>query len=300
MRTHVRRLSRAAVLVMLVAVGFGTVIGAAGGASLGSTTFTDPAGDAPGAPDVTAVAVSDSGEIVQVAVTAGGLEIGTGVIVFLDTDANASTGLEGVDYGLSVDHDGDGLWWDVLHWNGSTFVSMPATPSMGFSRSGDTYTVRVSRSDLGNPTALSFGVLASAYDANDDIVAADRAPDSGDWVYQLTRSTPPITPTPPVPTVTPLIGKAKTTPVTVVAGKRVTVTFPLARKEDGSKLTGATMTCDPKVGPRMLAHTESIGTGVARLSFVVPRSATGKTLKVNLTVRVGGTAAHTVATFRVK
>jgi hypothetical protein len=74
----------------------GVLVFAAGGgaASAGSAAFTDPGGDANGAPDIASVSLSDvpgTGEITAT-VTAAGLVPSTSVDVWLDTDKNSSTG----------------------------------------------------------------------------------------------------------------------------------------------------------------------------------------------------------------
>ena len=66
------------------------------------------------------------------------------------------------------------------------------------------------------------------------------------------------------------------------------------------------MVCDPSVGGKTVAHTESLKNGQARLSFVVPKTAKGKllTVKVKITAtepKSGKTvSAAKVAKFRVR
>jgi hypothetical protein len=59
------------------------------------------------------------------------------------------------------------------------------------------------------------------------------------------------------------------------------------------------MTCDPSVAGVVLKHTESFTNGKARLSFVVPRTAKGKPLKVKVKITTGVTSATKVATNKV-
>jgi hypothetical protein len=294
MTTHGRR-SRLAAVAAVVALGaVGGLVPAAGGSSFGSATFTDPQGDAPGAPDITAIALSDDASgLVQVTVTATGLKDNSdaALFVYFDTDQNSATGDAGSEYGLSVEPGVPTTWWAVRKWDGNTWAFVPSSPSQGFSSSGDSFTVRFPKADIGNPASIAIDAAAVTFDAAGHWAAYDRAPDLGEWTFALTKA--------PV-TVTPAIGKPVLTPAVPKAGKRLTVTFPLTRQEDGTPLTGGTMTCDPKVAGKVLAHSESIGTGAARLTFVVPKAAKGKLLKVNLTIRAGGKTAHTVATFRVK
>jgi hypothetical protein len=270
------------------------LVPAAGGSSFGSATFTDPQGDAAGAPDITAITVSDGAfDLVQITVTATGLKgnSGAALFVYFDTDRNSATGDGGSDYGLSVEPAATTTWWAVRKWDGSTWAFVPASPSQAFSQSGDSFTVLFSKADIGNPVSIALDAAAVTFDTAGRWAAYDRAPDLGEWTFVLTKA--------PV-TVTPVIGKPTLTPAVPKAGARLTVTFPLTRQEDGTPLTSATMMCDPQVAGKVLAHSESIGTGAARLKFVVPKTAKGKLLKVNLTIRAGGKTAHTVASFRVK
>lgn len=86
---------------------------------------------------------------------------------------------------------------------------------------------------------------------------------------------------------TPVIGKPVMTPTRVMAGKRVTVTFPVTRSDAAQPkpLTSGTMVCDPSIGGKVIPHAESFTNGVARLSFVVPKTAKGKLLKVKVTIK---------------
>jgi hypothetical protein len=123
-----------------------------------------------------------------------------------------------------------------------------------------------------------------------------------------------------------LIEAPKTTPAQAVAGRRLTVSFPvLFEKESpftsidittGETKTGWTiswtpvpsgkMVCDPSIAGKTIAHTESLKNGKARLAFVVPKTAKGKVLKVKVKITAtdatsGKTlTASKVATFRIK
>ena len=87
-------------------------------------------------------------------------------------------------------------------------------------------------------------------------------------------------------------------------GKITTVPMTTLRFVSGGK-----MVCDPSVQGKVIAHSESFKGGTARLSFVIPKTAKGKLLKVNvkLTVKDSGSdgtgktvTASKVATFRVR
>ncbi len=83
----------------------------------------------------------------------------------------------------------------------------------------------------------------------------------------------------------PVIGKAVAVPAKLVAGKRVTVSFRVTRSDGGKPLSGGSMVCDPSVGGKLVRHVESFRNGLARLSFVVPKAAKGKQLRVKLTIK---------------
>ncbi|HLE98391.1 MAG TPA: hypothetical protein VI540_00740 [Gaiellaceae bacterium] len=105
---------------------------------------------------------------------------------------------------------------------------------------------------------------------------------------------------PPAKVVKPVIGSPTTTPGRAIAGKRLTVSFPVTRSDNGAPLTSGTMVCAPSVRGKVIGHDESFRGGIARLSFTIPRSAQGKLLKVKLTIRLGSQATTRVASFHVR
>ncbi len=96
-----------------------------------------------------------------------------------------------------------------------------------------------------------------------------------------------------------MIRAPSATPAKPVAGKRMTVVFPVTRSDSGAPLVKGTMICDPSVDGRVVGHTERFADGKARLSFVVPKTAKGRQLKVKVTIKVGSQAATRIATYRV-
>jgi hypothetical protein len=265
---------------------------AAAGAAANSGTFTDPAGDAAGAPDITAVTVNDSATgLLQIGVTVTGLTVTTPteLALFFDTDRNSATGDNGWEYSLMVMHDSTGGEYDLLHWTGSAFEVLDA-PSMTLAVSGDVYTFSLSKTELGSPASFAFGALAAATDTSGQITAADRAPDGGNWIYELT--TKPVL-------VTPVIQMPVPSPAKPKAGKSLSVTFPVLRSDDSTPLLTGTMICDPSVNGKVIVHRESFVNGKARLAFTIPKSAKGKMLKVQVTIKLGTQSAHKVVTYRV-
>ena len=99
--------------------------------------------------------------------------------------------------------------------------------------------------------------------------------------------------------VKPVIGQPVTVPAQPVAGKRFTVSFKVTRSDTGALLTTGKMICDPSVFGKVIQHQESFKNGTARLSFVIPADATGKLLKVHVTIKSGSQSATKVTMFHV-
>ena len=98
----------------------------------------------------------------------------------------------------------------------------------------------------------------------------------------------------------PVIGAPSPSPATPVAGKRFTVSFKVRRGDTGKPLTSGTMACDPSSGGKVLRHTESFKSGIARVSLAIPKSAKGKQLKVKLTITYEGQSTTKVSSFRIR
>ena len=315
MRRHsipVRAAGVVAVVVFSLAAGLANSGSAATNARAvtgGSKTFTDGAADVQGsAPDITTVVVGDdptSGAI-TVTVTA----VGYGSIaadaypllkVYLDTDKNPLTGSprqSGAEYALATERGPAGSGWWIARWDGSKYVDAAQSPTMSFTRGGDTMTWTVNKSDIGVSTGMGLFVWTSTWNANDEQTGEDNAPDDGVWTYDLSVSAPaPLTP--PTAALKAAIGAPKATPAKAVAGKRFTVVFPVTRSDTGAALTTGTMICDPSVAGKVLPHSELFKGGQARLAFAVPRSAKGKTLKVKVTIKLGTQSTTKIATFRI-
>lgn len=143
------------------------------------------------------------------------------------------------------------------------------------------------KNDVGNTTGFMFYVGAATFDANGNPTSSDVAPD-GDayWTYDLS--------------VHPMIGVPTAMPAKAVAGKKLTVTFPVTRADNGQPLTTtATIAADVTVAGKAVAHTESLANGLGKVTLTVPKTAKGKTLAVKVTITVGDQTATRVATFKV-
>ncbi|MGE5273553.1 MAG: Calx-beta domain-containing protein [Verrucomicrobiota bacterium] len=100
------------------------------------------------------------------------------------------------------------------------------------------------------------------------------------------------------PVVKPVIGQPTTVPARAVAGKRLTVSYKVTRSDNGKALTAGRMMCDPSSSGKVIAHTESFRAGYARLSFVVPATATQ--VRVKVTIKSGVKSTTKISTFAVR
>ena len=113
------------------------------------------------------------------------------------------------------------------------------------------------------------------------------------------------TPTPPPPP--PVIGTATIAPG-AIAGKRVTVSFPLTQSDTGGPLTeAATITGTATVATRPVTSTALIANGVGTVTLVIPKKSAGNKLRVSVTVTatasspgVAGSSTTKAAIFKVK
>jgi len=99
---------------------------------------------------------------------------------------------------------------------------------------------------------------------------------------------------------TPVIGRPVAVPAHPIAAAPFGVSFKITRSDTRAPLRAGAMLCDPSVAGRMLHHEESFRQGTARLTFLVPASATGKKLTVKLSITAAGRTAKTIATFLVR
>jgi hypothetical protein len=130
--------------------------------------------------------------------------------------------------------------------------------------------------------------------------AADPSP--ADNTLVLTANTPTV-PAPAPPAVVkpkPVFGKALAQPARPLAGKRFTFTLAVKRSDTGVPLKTGKMVCDPSVAGKLLKHVESFHAGRVRVSFVLPKTAKGKLLKIKLTIVSGGQAATKVVSYKVR
>lgn len=331
-----RRIPRNGFASVLSAALVLAVLGFASGASAGTAgtmSYTDPAADAEGGPDVTGATIRGDAAPGQIAfsVTALGypLSVQDGleryVEVWVDTDRNGATGdpEDGADVGLQAWVDQSGRWWSASRWNGTEYEAIPQSATTTFSRNGDVLTWTLSTADLGS-ASFRFYVLAGTWnDAEKRSVARDDAPDRGWWEYDISASTPPPS-KPPTTSAKLLIGTPKASPKAPAAGTRFTLRYDVKVQKTESAtvvdittgetresvivtwqpLARGTVVARASIAGRAIPLTVSLRNGALRLSIVVPKTAKGKLIRVP--VKIGATdsgkvlSATRVVTFRVK
>jgi hypothetical protein len=271
--------------VLLAALGTALLFAAGASGRVASKVFTDPAGDAGVGPDIRAISIGDSGGIVTFKLDAPGMKIpdGSGVkatFLFVDLDTNKD-GKH--DYALIVGNDAEGFSWDVT---GPSGKSLPLSTWMSYFRTGDSYWIKVSSTDLGGATSFDLYARAGTIADDGSVAGSDDAPDGGAWSYQLTS-------------VKPVIGRPTTSPLGPVAGKAFSITAPVTRSDSGVKVTIGTMISDLRVGTQTLVHTQSFKNGTAAVHLTVPTSAKGRVMTVRIAIESDGQLVTRLASFRV-
>jgi len=172
----------------LSAVGALVLAGAAGAAN--SASFTDRAGDAGRAPDITEVDVSndDSGTITIRLTFAGDRTLGPAdeVGAVLDLDQNPDTGT--VYYGSEVALRFKGSMVRFARANGAQFAPAPPPASLNATSGVGSLTFSVSAADLGLAPDAGFDIAAFSETSNGD---NDLAPDIRTFNYQQVAGKPP-------------------------------------------------------------------------------------------------------------
>jgi hypothetical protein len=232
-------------------------------------TFTDPAGDGGGAPDVTTVTVSNSATnrvTVRVVTPSHAALPGDGELdLFLDTDANTGTGNEdGTDYIISVD--GREQAFGLFKWDGSDFQFQDSnTVSVAWTGGP---TVSFDASELGNTTAFNFWVGGFKFTGEEE-TARDEAPNEGAWTYQLAT---------PVTVKTMAAAFSAKTPK---AKARFSVRAVALELSDRSAVRATTYTCVARLAGKVLRP-------AARCAWKLPANAKGKRLVITITVTFRG------------
>lgn len=232
-----------------------------GAAAANSEAFTDAAGDAGSAPDVTAVAVTnDDNGLLGFAVTVPpSVRIGVNsfLTILLDTDRNRTTGnSRGFDYTIGV-----GIGQSLFRWNGSQRETV-ADPSLV--RTGNA-SVSISARAIGRPRSLDLAVETLGFSGG---VSTDTAPDTGTWAYSLQLR--------------PLTVDAVFRPLVPRAGRLFALESASLVLGTGDSVDAATSACRARIGSQTLRAR-------GRCRWLIPSNAKGKRLTVDVTASADGT-----------
>lgn len=260
--------SAAAVLVLTPLAGAGT-----------PAVYSDPAGDAKSAPDVSNVAIdldTTSGLLrfdIDLA-AAEQLAEGGGVFIAIDADRNSGTGdRTGSDYLVGVFADGAGM----LKWNGSDMVAFNHLPML-VARASGKVTVGFCSCDIGTQT-FDFAVVG--FRGND----VDVAPDTG-GTFPIQENA--VTIQSLLYTPSPILGPK--------AGKRFTLKGIGVRLEGSNEIVVPdSLSCSATLAGKAVK-----GTGAGGCSWLLPKKARGKKLKVTVTVSYQGQTETFSQTYNVR
>jgi hypothetical protein len=250
-------------------------------AATNTATFPDSVGEDATAPDITNVVVSndDAGMITfQINVSnRPTLTPDMFVLIFFDTDQNASTGSQGADYAIELDPGSVGL----LQWNGTDFVNAPSQASLTYSYANGA-TIHIRAAELGKTKAFSFaaavfsGVVIDA-SGNPDFtnLKRDSAPDPGHGLF-------------PYQVLTKLVLSVSAfTKSPAKAGRPFTVSMAANENDTNGPVSSGTVTCSASIaGKRIVAATHAVRNGIAICTWRLPATAKGKTIRGLITLHV--------------
>lgn len=285
-------LGAASVLVALPSTALGGA--ARGSASAGnSQTFQDSTGENAAAPDITTIAVSndDAGNITfQVNVpNRPTLTPDMLMLVFLDTDNNASTGdpqAGGADYALQLIPGSVNLF----PWAGTDYGSAAPASSLTYAYNGGA-TFHISDADLGGSKVFNFftvvesGITLDASGNPDDTNAVfDVAPDAGHGSYKYSVLT----------TLKLSVAAFTTSPKPAKAGKPFSAGLAVNENDTNGPVKTGTVTCAATVAGRHIpaAHKGGIANGIATCVWPLPKKDKGKTIRGTITLTVRGTTVQ--------
>jgi hypothetical protein len=278
---------------------------ATGAVAANSATFQDSTGEAPGAPDITTVTVSntDAGMLsfrVNIP-NRPTLDQGTIVEVWVDSDNNTTTGspdLGGTDYVMQLVRGEINLY----RWDGSEFTRRfgdPSAVTLTFAYQGGV-TVRISAAELGNTKKFKFfvdvitGCTVDPVTQDLDCANAldDFAPGGGTGLYPYdVKLTPP----------TLVVKSLKPTPARPVAGRPFTLRLVAARSDTGAAVQNGRVTCVGRVGSaRLRAQVQRVQGRAATCTWNIPAGAKGKTFRGSVSVSFEGLRAGQSYTGKVR
>jgi hypothetical protein len=272
----------------------GGALGSAARAASNSQTFTDSTGENPAAPDITTINVAndDAGNLTfQVNVpNRPTLTPDMLMLIFLDTDNNASTGdpqAFGADFALQLVAGSVNLF----PWTGTTYGTSVATPSLTYSWAGGVATIHLSDSALSGSKKFNFAVEVDSgigvdETGNPDFTNAvgDVAPDPGHGTYPYNVLT----------TLKLTSGPFATSPKPAKSGKSFSAGFAATENDTGGPVKSGTVTCTATVAGQHIpaAHKGTVANGVATCVWPLPKKDKGLTIRGTVTLTVRGVSLH--------
>jgi hypothetical protein len=262
-------------------------------AAANRATFEDSRGEAPNAPDITNVVVSNT-DAGRITFTINGLpRLVDGMLVGIDIDSdnNPATGTQdplsaGADYAIELVPGTANLF----RWDGTSFTRRSNDPPQStLVFSGTQLAVSINAAELGNTTRFNFGVIVVTGIVNDsqgnpDFTNAqfDAAPDIGHgfWNYDVR--------------VAPLRLLARSfslSPRPPRAGRALTARLVVARSDTGAVVSGGRVLCNATVGGRRIAGAGRFVGREARCTWRVPGSARGARIRGSIAVVFEGRRA---------
>lgn len=271
---------------------------AVAGASAAPRTFSDLQFDAGRAPDVFDVGAATSAEgTIVLSVGLGNrraaLEATDTIDLFFDADRDDATGnQDGHEYLLQLH--GPTNTVGLYRWVDGDFDLVPSAAATAEWADAGVIRIAVPRGDLGGTASIEFALVTSRWAIVPDLFvegnAHDRAPDGGDWRYDV------------VPGRLALVaGTIRARPATPRAGARFTADVAVTRADTGERVTSGTVTCGAvlaRVSSRRFAGRFTAGR--ATCSLPIPRSARGRALRLTITVRHAGARVTRTLTRRVR
>jgi len=265
-------------LPLLVAAA--TVTAAAAGAAAlaapAAQIFNDPSGDSGAAPDVTEVQVGNDvvEGFVVLWITAPNRPLLTpsdGVLTYLDTDLNSTTGnvdRGGADFGIETTAAGSRLF----RWDGATWAQTPApTLHQVWIPGANAGRIEIHPRDLAGTRAFNFYVVTLNGDS------FDVAPDGeGLWSYSLASGPLRLTKE-----------EARATPAR--ASRPFTLRLEVGREDTNEILGTGRVVCTARLGKLSLRGTaRGFGANGSICTWKLPKAAAGKRLTATITVGYGG------------
>jgi hypothetical protein len=265
-----------------------------------STTYNDSVGEDAAAPDITTIVASnDDAATISIKINIPNrpqYAADIAVVMFLDSDANQSTGDPeslGADYIIQL------IQGEILlfKWDGSDFTVSATQASLSYVwASGPT--IRVNASDLSNTRKLLFDVTAVSGLVFDSTTGAidctnckrDFAPTIGFYQYNVVVQKPTL-----------VVRSLKPAPAKPVAGRPFTLKLVAARSDTGAVVQNGRVTCVGRVGSaRLKAQVQRVQGGAATCTWKIPANAKGKGFRGSVTVSFEGLKAAQSYTGKVR